>query len=93
MKTLTQLREEIDQIDDRLIELLARRRALSLSIGALKNRENWAIDDLCREENLEQRLLTLALTYHLDPLFIKELFSLILKYSKQVQQSLSLPQE
>jgi chorismate mutase len=86
MKTLQELRAEVDQIDIIIIEQLARRNYLSSIIGFLKLQEKQEIHDPAREEELKNKHASLAKSYNLDPLFIERLFNVILQHSKKLQK-------
>lgn len=53
---LAQLREQIDQIDDRILELLAERIRVVLRIGELKRRAGIPVYDADRERAIYERL-------------------------------------
>jgi chorismate mutase len=55
-------------------------------MGILKHQGNQPIHDVAREETLKKEHASLAKSYGLDPLFIEELFTLILKHSKEIQK-------
>jgi chorismate mutase/prephenate dehydratase len=55
-KTLTDLRGEIDAIDERLLSLVSRRAALAKRIGEMKNRGGSAVLDVAREKAVLKRL-------------------------------------
>ncbi|MFZ4115231.1 MAG: chorismate mutase [Chthoniobacterales bacterium] len=87
MKTLSELRAAVDQIDKVIIEQLAHRDVLSANIGLLKHHENQPIHDMVREEALKKEHASLATSHGLDPLFIEKLFAIILKHSKEIQKN------
>jgi chorismate mutase len=86
MKTLQELRAEVDQIDIIIIEQLARRNYLSSIIGFLKLQEKQEIHDPTREEELKNKHAFLAQKNNLDPLFTERLFNVILQHSKKLQK-------
>jgi len=55
-KSIQDLRDEIDDIDRRVLELLNRRMSLSQGIGALKAEDGQDVVDTAREEEILQRL-------------------------------------
>ncbi|QJA06203.1 prephenate dehydratase [Thermosulfurimonas marina] len=59
MKELEKLRQEIDQLDRRLLELLHRRFELAKAIGEIKRREGQGPLDLSREREVVRKLLDL----------------------------------
>jgi chorismate mutase/prephenate dehydratase len=55
-KTLGELRAEIDRIDDKLLELIARRARVATRIGEAKNRGAHNVLDVGRERSVLRRL-------------------------------------
>ncbi|MDI6710187.1 MAG: prephenate dehydratase [Bacillota bacterium] len=76
------LRESIDALDGRLVELLARRTALAREIGRLKR---GPVRDPRREREVIARVRRLAAGYGLDPETAEGVFRLILTHSVMVQ--------
>jgi chorismate synthase len=85
--TIAQLRREVDTIDDMLIVLLSQRQLLVKDIGAWKKRHGQRVIDPKRERDILASRLGLARETELDPAFVKKLFALMFKNSRQVQQS------
>ena len=56
---LTELREQIDDVDSRLLELLNRRAGLSLAVGQAKKQVSGKVFDPAREARLLERLAQL----------------------------------
>ncbi len=81
-----QVREAINQIDDQLLELLAKRRALSQEIVKIKNLEGATVRDKKREEELLIRLLKKGKELGVDSYFITSIFNEIIEDSLRVQQ-------
>lgn len=86
METLEQLREKIDQIDTTIIEKLAERQRLCKEIGLIKRQINREVVDYGREDQLIQRYEQLCMQYDLDPVFVKELFEMVIRYSRGLQK-------
>lgn len=57
MKTLEQLRMEIDEIHEELRELLLRRRDLTLAIWEIKNKNNYPLIVPEREQEILKQFL------------------------------------
>ena len=75
---LTNLREEIDIIDNKLITLLKERTNLAKQIAQIKKQSNLPIEDKEREQQIMNKLTT-----ELE----KEIFHVILKHSKDAQNN------
>lgn len=78
-------RDEIDQIDEELIHLLARRMSLSREIGAYKDRNNLCILQPSRYRELVESRLAHASLHELRQEFVRELFSLVHEESVHTQ--------
>ena len=92
MKDLMQCREEIDEIDDKIIELFEKRMQIAAEVAAYKKASGKAVFDKQREEEklaaIEQKAS--------DAYFgreLRELFSVIMSISKKYQESLMNRQE
>lgn len=86
MKTLNQLREEIDKIDNSIIKKLSKRKVLSMKIGEIKSNASQKIFDSQREKKLMQSYESLCDQYQLNPDFVKKLFKLIITNSRELQK-------
>lgn len=85
MKTLNDLRKEIDDIDLELIKLIALREEKSRQIGEIKKQAGTQIRDNAREEQLKQLHAQWSDEQGLSPDFIEALFKLIISHSRSVQ--------
>ncbi len=80
---ITELRDEIDGIDDRIVELLNRRARLALDIRALKPAANLGLYDPKREEEIFARLATA----NEGPLYadnLREIYEAVLHVMKEL---------
>ncbi len=66
VKTMKEIREKINSIDDKMLKLLAERRQLSVEIIKFKNEEKSSIRDKEREKQVLTRLLEVGREYGLD---------------------------
>ena len=55
-KNITRLREQIDQIDEQIIDLLSERLRLTRKIGVIKDKINKPVIDKDREVDLNARI-------------------------------------
>ncbi len=53
---INSLREQIDQLDERLLEIFNQRAALALEIGTIKMQQGLPIHDPARERRIFQRV-------------------------------------
>ena len=88
-RELTRIRAGIDQTDDALVALLARRRTLALELAKIKKVVGLPIYDRKREAALLERVKALGARSGVDEEFAEVLFRLIMMNSKEVQQRAS----
>lgn len=84
---LKTLRAEINKIDEKIIELLSKRRTLSKEIALTKEISKSPIRDQKREEELLRRLIKFGKKYGLDSNFLSRVFYEIIEDSIRLQQN------
>jgi len=85
--SLTTLRSQINELDAQLLSILESRMNLSVQVAKLKTVENLPIFDPKREQEIITTLCQKAsLKSNLDENLVKELYAVILKHSKLLQQ-------
>ncbi len=87
MSELDKLRELINNVDSKIIELLSERRKLSKDIIREKDDKNSPIRDQHREEELLKRIIKLGKEQNVDPHFLTKVFYEIIEDSVRIQQS------
>lgn len=85
MLELHRLRRDIDQIDDDILSLIAKRQQLSVKIGIIKNQNKIAVFDPEREVMVKNHYCQLSKKYNLKLEFVDELFNLIVAESRRIQ--------
>ncbi|MFM1897448.1 MAG: hypothetical protein RLZZ385_2522 [Pseudomonadota bacterium] len=75
---LLQVREQIDQIDAELVELLAKRFALTYQVGRLKARNRLEAVDPAREAGKLAALKSLSEERNLNPELVTGIFTAIM---------------
>lgn len=85
--SLEDLRKEIDEIDNIIIENLSKRKLLSIKIGEIKKELGFGIYDSEREKQLKLFYKNLSHKFDLDPKFVMDIFNLIIKNSRNVQST------
>jgi chorismate mutase len=83
---IDQIRERIDQLDAKIIELLKQRLTAVEKIGALKREQNIEIEDNQRELFLQEQLESLARQNNLSLTFLKRIWDEILLESYRIQR-------
>lgn len=85
-ESLDGLRAQIDDIDDQLVDLLARRQDVIGRVADFKVRTNAPLRDVLREARQIARLAQRARAAGLDELFVARIFREILDYSVRTQE-------
>jgi len=80
MKTIPEMREEIDRIDEEIVKLLIRRMEISKQIGKSKEQ----VTDKSREMQVILNALNTS-EEKIDPVFLREIYELIITESKRLQ--------
>lgn len=80
------LRKKIDQIDDQLVQLVAKRMKIVNKVKNYKKRRNLAITDKNREEQIINRLKLKAKKLNVSIKLIEKIIRLIIKGSKKIQK-------
>lgn len=75
---LLALRDKISALDEELLALLAKRRALAIEVGQAKLLSHRPVRDIDCERALLDRLIHLGKAHHLDAHYITRLFQLII---------------
>ena len=89
IKHLLKARQMIDEIDSKLINTLDERFRLTREVGVLKAEHRLDPIDKTREAEKLAKLRTLCVKKNLNPDFVEELFSLIMKEVVKNHQSIS----
>ncbi|MFQ0971902.1 bifunctional chorismate mutase/prephenate dehydratase [Gilliamella sp. ESL0232] len=85
---LLSLRNKINKLDKTLLELIAHRRQLATQVIHTKIEANIPVRDIDRERSLIRALINEGKDYHLDDIFIKRLYQLIIEDSVLLQQKI-----
>jgi len=84
--SLDLLRQQIDQLNEEILESLAKRLKISKEVAVVKKKHNLPIHDDKRELEQYMMLRSMAKNHALSPIVIEEIFSLIIEYSKLIQK-------
>ena len=84
-ESLEQLRNKIDGLDDRLLEILAERMDVSREIGEFKRLHNMPVVQYARYNDLMERRVAQAEKLGLSPAFIRSLLAVIHEESVRQQ--------
>ena len=84
-KDLERIRTGIDEVDNGIVELLARRRTLVIELAQIKKTLDVPIYDRKREQALVDRVKKWGAEHKLNEEFVEVVFRLIVMNSKEVQ--------
>lgn len=86
---LSDIRQQIDQIDQDLLALIAKRHHLAYQIAEIKKIGNLPLKDIEREHILIQNLITISKknNYLLDAQYITQLYQRIIEDSLTTQKN------
>ena len=87
-ESLTELRREIDELDDRLLHLLSQRMSISREIGRYKKTSNIPVLQPLRYDNLINRSILQADELSIDAEFIKKVLKAV--HEESVRQQLEV---
>ena len=85
--SLEDLRKDIDDIDTRMVKLLARRVSVSRKIGALKKKRRRQVLDGTREKEVIEHVRRLAQKEDINPEDVERLYRLVMAASRSVQDT------
>lgn len=80
---LLELRIELDSLNEEIVSLLAKRRALTQQVAALKKREKLPVFDGNREKLQIEKVRVIAEKYAIDPDVVEKLFEIYVAYCRQ----------
>ena len=85
---LNAIRLQLNELDERLLEILSERRKLSIEAFKVKHQFSKPIRDLKREKNLLANLIEIGTTKHqLTPNYISQIFNTIIADSVLLQET------
>jgi len=83
--SLEDLRKDIDDIDTRVVKLLAERERAARKIGALKRKGNRQVHDAARENKVIEHIRQLAVKEDINPENVERLYQMVMAASRSVQ--------
>jgi chorismate mutase len=85
--SLDELREEIEEIDHELVELIARRTYIAGTVAEVKDDRGLPTTDEEQEERVMERVAELAERFDVDRNLVKAIFRLLIELNKVEQRS------
>lgn len=84
---LEALRKEIEKLNEEIIVLLGKRKALTLKVAKVKKENNLPIYDPSRESEQSKKIAEIAKKNQLDPKEIVELFDCFVAYCRKEMEN------
>jgi chorismate mutase len=84
--TLESVRKRIDEIDARLVRLIAERQQLAGEMAHLKFRDGTPIRDPGQREHVLDRAFDRAVEAKVDPVSVQKIFDILVQMSEERQQ-------
>ncbi len=84
--TLESVRKKIDDIDARLVRLIAERQQLAGEMAQLKFRDGIPIRDPGQREHVLDRAFDRAVESKVDPVSVQKIFGILVEMSEERQQ-------
>ena len=81
-----QLRQQIDEINERLLALISERQDVSVAIGAIKLDHGLPLYSERRESDLLAKFRDDAARLDIDPDYVEELMRVVLEHSRAAQR-------
>jgi chorismate mutase len=81
-------RKKIDDIDDKIIDLIDERTALAYQIATAKNVLNKDIKDTEREEFIQEKIKKLAKEKNINEISLKQIINILTDLSIQEQKKI-----
>jgi chorismate mutase/prephenate dehydratase len=82
---IDELRKKIDELDARIVSLIAERQEIAKEIGKGKNKTSRVIEDREREQRVLEHVRRLARSKRLSPADIEGIYKQIISASKKAQ--------
>lgn len=87
--TLDAVRNEIREIDERIIDLIAQRQRLAVRIARIKQEEGLSIHDPAQRKAVLDRVFAYAVESRIDPVAVRSIFEFLVEMSEERQRECS----
>jgi len=85
--TIEEIRAEITQIDEEIIELIAQRQKLAKNIAAVKHEAGIPVHDNQRKNDVLDYVMRQALANKIDPAPIRTIFETLISMNEKEQRA------
>ncbi|WP_094228949.1 chorismate mutase [Methanolobus psychrotolerans] len=89
MSTIKEVRDEIEQIDSEIMQLIHKRVCMAAKVLEAKRKEAININDPSQNSVVLDRAADAAVELNLDASAVKEIFNILIKMNIERQQELS----
>ncbi len=86
MSEIQQLRKQVDEIDEQILNALNERAKICRAIGKVKKKQGMQVRDTSRENQLYEHVKQKAVEFNLDPLQIEAVYREIVNMCSAVQE-------
>ena len=83
---LTEIRKKIDEIDNKILKLIAERNSLAKDVAEVKNQLGIPINDPDREKYIYDRIRKLCKEHNVDENVGKSIFKILIEHNKALQR-------
>jgi chorismate mutase len=87
VENVKQLRKRIDEVDEQILQSLSKRTEICRSIGLVKEKHGFPIQDFPRENDVYTRMRERAAELGLDPSHVEAIYREIVNMCSAVQDS------
>ncbi len=87
--SLDAVRNEVREIDERIIDLVAERQRLAARIARLKQERGLPIHDPAQRKVVLDRVFTYAVESRIDPVAVRRLFEALIEMNEERQRECS----
>lgn len=88
MSTIKEVREEIEQIDSEIIQLIHKRVSMAAKVLEAKKKERININDPSQNTVVQDRAFDAAIELNLDASAVREIFDILIRMNIERQQEL-----
>ncbi|WAI02410.1 chorismate mutase [Methanogenium organophilum] len=87
--TLETVREEIYQIDRKIIDLIAERQCLAATVAGEKHQNGIPVHDQEQRTRVLDRAFRYAVTSNIDPVEVRKIFEILIAMNEERQREYS----
>ncbi len=87
--SLDAVRNEIREIDEKIIDLVAERQRRAAEVARIKQEEGLSIHDPAQRKIVLDRVFTYAVESRIDPVAVRRVFEILIDMSEERQRECS----